>query len=157
MDSNEQISLLKKHFINEGIYEFTPVNELKIIEFENNNDVLIPSDLKQYFTLINGSGDVPLDNLYEFYNIKRFNKIFDEFKDWEGIPDYSQLDYKKFDNVFVFGNYEFNFYSFGIELFKSHKFTNRVFIFCGGEYRIIADSFYSFIDVYLNHPDEIFI
>lgn len=36
------------------------VNDLKINEFQNNNKILIPSDLKQYFLLINGSNDMPL-------------------------------------------------------------------------------------------------
>lgn len=130
------------------------VNDLKINEFQNNNKILIPSDLKQYFLLINGSNDMPLDNLYEFYSI---NRIFNEFKDWNGVPDYNKLEFQQFENVFIFGNYEFNFYSFGIELSNTLSSINRIFIFCGSEYRIIANSFSEFIDLYLDNPEEIYV
>ncbi|SHF48290.1 SMI1/KNR4 family protein [Chryseobacterium takakiae] len=152
-----QLILLKKHFVNEGVNNFTTVDDLKIHEFQNNNAVLIPSDLKQYFMLINGSDDIPLDNLFEFYGIDRVNRIVNEFKDWKGVPDYSKLDFQKFENVFIFGNYEFNFYSFGIELSNTSSSTNRIFIFCGEEYKVIANSFDDFIDLYLNNPEEIFM
>ncbi len=97
---------------------------------------------------------MPLYNLYEFYSI---NRIFNEFKDWNGVPDHNKLEFQQFENVFIFGNYEFNFYSFGIELSNTLSSINRIFIFCGSEYRIIANSFSEFIDLYLDNPEEIYV
>lgn len=159
MEDKEQsrLILLRNHFLHEGLNNFITANNFEIQEFENNNKVLIPSDLKQYFILLNGSEGSPLDNLYEFYSIDRINTIFNEFKDWNGVPEYNRLDFQKFKNIFIFGNYEFNLYSFGIELGNTLSSTNRIFTFCGKEYKVIANSFGDFIDMYLNNQEELFI
>ncbi|MDP9959167.1 SMI1/KNR4 family protein [Chryseobacterium lathyri] len=159
MDDKEQnrLILFRDHFEHEGVNNFTTANYFQIQEFENNNKVLVPSDLKQYFLLINGSGGSPLENLYEFYSIDRINTVFNEFKDWDGIPEYHRLDFQKLKNVFIFGNYEFNLYSFGIELFDTLPSTNRIFTFCGEEYKVVANNFEDFTDIYLNNQEEIFI
>lgn len=148
---------LKTHFSNEGIKVFNPADESKISEFQNYYNVLLPADFKRYFLLINGSNGIPLHNLYEFYNLYRINRIFNEFKNWKGVPDYQKLDFQQFKNVFIFGNYEFNLYSFGIELFYKSSFTNRIFVFCGKEYKMIANNFSEFIDIYLHKPEGILL
>lgn len=151
------IALLTNHFKDEGINHFQTADDLKISEFQNNYQVVLPADFKQYFILINGSSGTPLNNLFEFYSIDKVNRVSDEFKDWKGIPDYHKLDFQKFKNVFIFGNYGFNFYSFGIELLNELSPINRIFIFCGKEHQIIKDNFSDFIDLYLTGPEEIFI
>lgn len=150
-----KLELLKKNF-EENNVNVIPSNIDEIRTFQKKYNVEITQDLQDYYLEINGSGNEPLNNLYEFYSINRTKKIHEELINWRGIPDYGKLNFDGLENIFVFGGYEFNFYAFGIELFKDLSSENRVFIFCGENFRIIADSFSEFIDLYLNRPEEIY-
>lgn len=150
------LKLLKKDF-GENDVKLFPANLDEIKAFENKYNVEIPQDLQNYYLEVNGSGEEMLNNLYEFYSINRTKKISEELIEWSGIPDYSKLIFDGIENVFVFGEYDFNLYAFGIELHQYISSENRVFIFCGEDFKIIANSFTEFLDLYLNKPEEIYI
>lgn len=153
---NIDFSLLRKNFEENGVKLFpSDLDEIKA--FQNKYNVEIPQDLQDYYLKINGSGNETLNNLYEFYNINRIKKVNEELINWTGIPDYSKLNFDGMENIYVFGEYEFNFYAFGIELFQDFSSENKVFIFCGKNFKIIANSFTEFINLYLNKSEDIYI
>jgi hypothetical protein len=150
------LQLLKKNFKENDVKIFPSyLDEIKA--FQNNYNVEIPQDLRDYYLEVNGSGNKILNNLYEFYTINRTKKIHEELINWRGIPDYSKLNFDGIENIFVFGQYEFNLYAFGIELHRNPCSINKVFILCGEDFKIIANSFTEFIDLYLNRLEEIYI
>lgn len=150
------LKLLKKNF-EENEAKIFPSNFDEIKAFQDKYDVEIPLDLRKYYLEVNGSGNETLNNLYEFYSINRTKKIYEELMNWRGIPNYGNLNFVGIENVFVFGEYEFNLHAFGIELHQNISSENRIFILCGEDFRIIANSFTEFIDLYLNTPEEIYI
>lgn len=125
--------------------------------FQKNNNVVIPNDLIQYFKLLNGTGDNLGDDFFEFYSIKRIKPVIEEFIDWEGIPDYKSLisSFPNRDNVYVFANYYFNLFAYGIRLYSKVEAKNEVYVFCGDEYKKIANSFTEFIELYLSDSVEL--
>jgi hypothetical protein len=150
------LKLLQKNFEENEVKVF-PADFDEIKAFQNKYNIEIPLDLQNYYLELNGSGNAALNNLYEFYSINRTKKISEELINWKGIPDYSKLNFEGIENVFVFGEYQFNLYVFGIELHPDLSLNNRIFILCGEDFKIIADSFTEFIDLYLNKPEEIYI
>lgn len=150
------MKLLKTNFeVNGGVIYPSDFDEIEV--FQNEYNVKIPQDLKDYYLMINGSGNLPLDNLYEFYSIKRTKRIQDELINWAGSPDYSKVNFEGIESVFVFGDFMFNLQAFGIELTQKVSAENKVFIFCGEDFKIIARSFTEFLDLYLSSIDEIYI
>lgn len=148
--------LLKENF-KENNVKFCPASFDEIEFFQNKYDVKIPQDLRNYYSEINGSGNEILSNLYKFYNIYSTKKVKEELVNFRGVPDYSQLNFEGMENIFVFGESDFCLYAFGIELYQNSSYKNRIFIFCGGDFKIIAESFTEFIDLYLTRPEEIHI
>ncbi|WP_394665099.1 SMI1/KNR4 family protein [uncultured Chryseobacterium sp.] len=153
---NSNLELLKKNF-EENCVEIFPSNIDEIEAFQKKYDVEISEDLYDYYLEINGSGNDTLNNLYEFYSISNTKKINEELINFRGIPDYSQLNFDGMENVFIFGGYQFNLYAFGIELHQDISSENRIYIFNGKDFRIMAKSFTEFVDLYLNKPDEIYV
>ncbi|MEC5173755.1 SMI1/KNR4 family protein [Chryseobacterium nepalense] len=151
-----KLELLKKNFVENSV-NVTPSNIEEIKIFQKKYNVEVPKDLQDYYLEINGSGNETLNNLYEFYSIHRTKKIHEELINWKGIPDYSKLNFTGMENVFVFGAYEFNLYAFGIKLHQNLSFETSVFILCGENFRLIANNFTEFVDLYLNRPEEIYI
>lgn len=152
-----KILQLRENFSEYDINELHPATSNDIINFQNLYNVTIPDDMLNYYISINGTHDNLLNNLFEFYSIKRTNTVREEFEDWQGIPEYQNLAVENFENVFVFANYEFNFYAFAIELFKHSVTDNKVYVICGEDYKIIANNFSEFIDLYLNNSEDIYI
>lgn len=155
-NGNINLELLKKNFVENSV-NVTPSNIEEIKIFQKKYNVEIPQDLRNYYLDINGCGNGTLNNLYEFYSIHRTKKIHEELINWKGIPDYSKLNFIGMENVFVFGAYEFNLYAFGIKLHQNLSSETSVFILCGENFRLIANNFTEFVDLYLNRPEEIYI
>jgi hypothetical protein len=148
------LKLLQKHFEeNEGKILRADFDEIKV--FQNKYNVEIPLDLQNYYLKLNGSGDAILNNLYEFYSIRRTKKTSEELINWKGFPDYSKLNFEGIENVFVFGEYQFNLYVFGIELHQDMSLNNRIFILCGEDFKIIADSFQN-LSIYIYRLSKLF-
>ncbi|MCD9019844.1 SMI1/KNR4 family protein [Parachryseolinea silvisoli] len=145
-----QLDQIKTKWYLEHGRSISGATDEEISLFQQKNNVLLPSDLISYFRLLNGTRE-PLDSLFEFFSISRVKSIFDEYQDWEGIPPYRELLNKIEDSrtLFVFANYSFHLFSYAIRLDPENLLKNEVFILCGGDFRMISDSFTEFMDLYL--------
>lgn len=139
-----------------GTISILPTND-EIIAFQSKNNVLFPYDLMEYFRILNGSNNEYDDRFFRFYSLSNFKSINDELKYWNGIPDYSNIvntltEYKSF---YVFADFSFCMFSYAIKLYPDTKDNNLVLVLCGDKYRVIANSFSEFIDLYLNNSIEL--
>lgn len=151
-----QLQKLKEKWMFESIRKFDPIGMDTLKMFQDHNNVIIPNDFKEYFKLLNGTGGECTDELYEFYSIVRIKKLFDEFKDWAGVPNYQALvDIPEINGLFVFANYSFNLFAYAIRLYANNLDINEVYILCGENYKKIANTFSEFIELYLKDSIEL--
>lgn len=152
-----QIQKLKEKWISEGICLSSEVNEKALESFQNENNLILPNDFKEYLQLLDETSGKCTNNLYAFYCVSQIKKVSDEFSDWEGTPNYqSLLALNKFNNFFVFANYSFNLFAYAINLYSCSK-KNEVYVFCGEHHKKIADSFTEFIDLYLSDSIDLYL
>jgi len=119
--------------------------------------LLLPNDLVTYFNQINGSNDEYDNRFYRFYPFSNFKSINDNLKNWNGTPDYSNIvnTLPDFESYFVFADYSICIFSYAIKLYPDFSLINQVLVICGDEYKVIANSFSDFIDLYLDDSIEL--
>jgi hypothetical protein len=151
-----QLQKLKDKWILEGVNNFPQIDIHTLEKFEVDNDVHLPTDLKKYFILFNGTNDECTDELYEFYAVGRIKRVQEEFNDWRGIPNYQALlDLEDVKDLFVFANYSFNLFVYAIRLSNETLERNEVYVICGEDYKKISDTFSEFLELYLNDSIEL--
>jgi hypothetical protein len=130
-----------------------------ILSFENRLGVLIPEDLKQYFKIINGNMGEYDDFFFSFNSLFNVKNIDEEFKERDGLPDYTNLVNVLQDSqhCFVFCDYEFHLFSYAIRLYNELREENEIYVLCGDKYKIIANSFTSFLELYFERSDDLLI
>lgn len=153
-----RIKKLKEYWEFEKLIILEPSVDNELILFQIRNGVLLPSDLQEYFRIINGTNDGYDVNFFKFFPLSNFKSINDELKYWEGGPDYSNIvntliEYKSY---FVFADYSINMFSYAIKLYSEASVENQILVICGDKYKIIAKSFSEFIDLYLSDSTELF-
>lgn len=146
-----QLAELKIKWQAEGVNVSTVASEDDVALFEIKHDVSLPDDMIGYFKLLNGTGGDCAINLYAFYSIHRIKNVVDAFRDQDGVPSYKNLAsiLPDSDGIYVFADFQFNFYAYGIRLYSRPSVKNEVFVLCGDAYKQIADSFSEFIDLYM--------
>ncbi len=125
----------------------------EIFQFQKSIELVLPDDLKEYFSILGDSKSQYNENLYRFFSLKDFKRISEELTSLDGIPDYSNIvntlrDYKE---CFVFADYMYHMFSYAIRLHIKSAEKNEIYIICGDRYRIIANSFTEFIELYLSN------
>jgi len=152
-----RIEKLKETWELENISGLKFITEDEISFFQTENNLLIPIDLVEYFKILNGGNEEYDDRFFKFYSLSNFKSINDDLKNWNGVPDYSNIintleDYKSY---YVFADYSFCMFSYAIRLYADVSVVNQVLVVCGDEHKIIANSFSEFIDLYLNNSIEL--
>ncbi len=147
---------IKEKWMKESIITFQPVDIESILNFQIKNNIIVPNDLKEYFKILNGTGGEYTTELYEFYSIERIKKVLEEFQDWKGIPNYQPLvNLNDTKNLFVFANFSFNLFAYGIKLYEEKRDINEIYVFCGEKYKKISNNFSDFLELYLNDSIEL--
>jgi hypothetical protein len=151
------LELLKNKWNAEGIKSFIPARNSELISFQKTNNIVLPPDLIEYFNVLNGTGSEYTDILYEFYALNRVKTINEEFENWKGIPNYSELlnIISSPGELYVFANYHFNLYTYAIRLYAESTKENEVYVFIGREYKMIGNTFSKFLEEYINDSDLI--
>lgn len=152
-----QLEKLKNKWLEENVDKAISVNDTDILDFQHNNDIVLPNDFILYLKLLNGTGGDCTNGLFEFYALNKMQNLINEFKDWKGIPDYTIILSKleNTDKIYAFANFSFNLFVYAIKLYPEHTLNNEVFVICGGEYKKISGSFSDFISLYLNNSIEL--
>jgi len=151
-----QLEKIKLKWEVESLNKFHPIDLEAIQSFEQKNDVVLPDGLKEYFKMLNGTGEEYTDELYEFYSIEKIKKVSEEFQEWEGVPNHQSLiNLNVIKDLFVFANFSFNQFVYAIKLSQEETENNEVYILCGEEYKKIANTFSEFLDLYLSNSIEL--
>jgi hypothetical protein len=148
---NNQLNKLKLFWNSSKIFNFETATPKDIQLFYSRTNLILPEDLGEYFQTLNGTNEDYDENLFKFYSLSQFKKINETYKDWKGVPEYGDIVYsfKNYENCFVFADYSFSIFAYALKLYPRQTETNEVYIISGGVYKIIANSFKAFLDLYL--------
>lgn len=96
-------------------------------------------------------------DLYEFYSFDQFESVEKELASWEGIPNYKNIvnTLKECENCFVFADSMFHMFTYAIRLYQNARGINEIYIICGDKYKIIANSFSDFLNLYFDDSIEL--
>jgi hypothetical protein len=125
--------------------------------FELENNLLIPPDLAQYFKLLDSATNELDKDLYQFYPFDQFRSVEKELAHWGGVPNYRNIvnTLKQCENCFVFADYMSHLFAYAIRLYQTTTDFNEVYMICGDKYKIIANSFSDFLDLYFDNSMEL--
>jgi len=153
----DRISEIKKRLNSNESETIELTTDSEILLFQKEHNLILPRDLIAYFKTINGGNNEYDSNLYKLYRFQDFKSIDTSLKNWNGIPDYSNIvnTLKEFENYYVFADYFFNMFTYAIKLNKFEATGNEVLVICGDEYKVIANNFSGFLDLYINNSIEL--
>jgi len=146
---NEHVLLLKSSF-NEQRIPVQGVSLEFIEDFEFGAGYKLPADLKSFFLNVNGTNGEYDSSFFKFYPFELFKPVDIFFSDWKGIPDYQLLSSKlpNANECFVFADYQMCLFSYAIRLKKTESSINEIYVLCGDEFKIVANSFSEFLSLY---------
>jgi len=153
----KQIAKLKEILGAKNYKKFDVEFNNKLSAFESKNSLVLPPDLAEYFKLLDSTTNKLDTNLYQFYALEQFKNIEDELAQWGGIPNYTNIinTLEQSGNCFVFADYMFHMFTYAIRLHQNAIGINEIYIICGDKYKIIANSFSDFLDLYLSDSAEL--
>ena len=128
-----------------------------ILNFNSSEKVKLPDDISEYFICLNGSNSKYDNNFFRFYPLNELKKIRDLYQDWSGIPNYKAVTgtFSGAENCFIFADYNIHTLAYGICLYPEGSIANEIYVICGDKYKLLANSFSDFIDLYLNDYSSI--
>jgi hypothetical protein len=148
---------LKELLASENLKASIPATESDISTFVEAAGMILPEDLIDYFKILNGTSGEYDERFFAFYSLQEFVNLNDKFRDWNGIPKYKDIlvSFENASNCYVFADYQFHLFTYAIQLDTIGGIKNEVYAICGGEFRVIANSFSHFIDRYLDDSDDL--
>ena len=128
-----------------------------ILLFESKNNLLIPSDLAEYFRLMDNTAYEMDKELFRFRSFDHFKNIDAELANWGGIPNYTNIinTLSQSENCFVFADFMIHTFTYAIRLYPNLVDINEIYIISGDQYKIISNSFSDFLDLYFSDSMEL--
>jgi SMI1 / KNR4 family (SUKH-1) len=172
-DDNQLLDSFSLSLKENGVAIGNSITDVEIKKFEVNNKVSLPADLKYFLLNTNGFADDEMYAMSRFWKLDEYVKLSSYFKQdiiKDAIPDNDLLAHKKLvaidgtwllpdvDNFYLFGDYNVNGSYWAIKLVpESNKET---IIICVSDfsnvYRVVANGFIQFIDIFFNQcPEEL--
>ncbi|MFL9485559.1 hypothetical protein ACI6Q2_22450 [Chitinophagaceae bacterium LWZ2-11] len=154
---NRQISILKELLGVKNNKKSYIEFDIHLSSFELENALLMPSDLVEYFKLIDNAANELSKDLSQFYTFDQFKSIKNELAHWGGVPDYRNIvnTLVQHENCFVFADYMSHLFAYAIRLYPNKTEVNEVYMICGDKHKIVANSFSGFLDLYFNNSLEL--
>ncbi len=118
--------------------------------FEFRNKLIIPDDLLAYFKLTDGEIDDYNVDMFTFYKFDEFKSVKEEVGDYGGTPNYTNIvnTLPFHEGCFIFAEYSIFVSVFAIRLYDSKTEVNEIYSIIGDQYKIVANSFTEFINLY---------
>jgi hypothetical protein len=140
----------------QGLKNRVGATQVQISFFESNEVVLLPEDLKEYFSVVNGTDGKYNEKWFCFYPLIDFHKLSKNFGDWQGIPNYQDIEKsKEHESCYAFADYQCHLITYAIRLYKNETAKNEVYEIVGSNFKTVAWSFADFMVKYLNDPGEL--
>lgn len=154
----DYISKIKENWREEGVQLSVPATNENVSFFSLSNNILLPPDLVEYFVKLNGTSDGYDGRLFKFYPLSQFKTIKNELGAWGGVPDYRNLVKRLNDHehCYVFADYSFHLLSYAVRLYPYSSTINEIYVLCGEEFKIIANSFTEFVSLYLDDDPKLY-
>ena len=152
------IERLKSRWSQCNIRHRLGVSREEIQLFEARYQVCMPLDMREFFTTVDGMGENEMDDdCFSFHRLCDVKSVPEELANFGGIPDYRKI----MDTLpqpalwFVFADFLIYSAAFAIRLSAGGDGAPVVWIGDGTRHHIVANSFSSFLHIYLTAPDEL--
>ena len=136
---------LKQFWLQQGIKLKLGISEIELSKFENKYNVLLPEDLKDYFSTVNGFNDEDCDE--EVITFLPFEEIEPLSKCWSQKPEAQ--------SYFIFADFLISSHVYAIRLTNNVNSNNPIFIVYDDTPIQIAESFSEFVKGYLKNDYNI--
>ncbi|MEK6260048.1 MAG: SMI1/KNR4 family protein [Planctomycetota bacterium] len=127
-----------------------------ITAFEAKYEVVLPTDVREYFTVVDGTGD-DLDNeMYRFLPLAEVKPVHEHLADTE---HFSYLDRFAYPNCFVFADYCISCWFYAVKITSDPTQPAPVFYVTGRDPhgKQMASSFREFMERYAANPNNVLI
>jgi hypothetical protein len=125
----------------------------EIAAFEAKYRIILPSDVREYFTAADGTGDDMDEGLYRFWPLSEVQPVHDVL-----VSDrFTYPDRFAYPDCFVFADHCINCWDYAVRLTKDAKQPAPVFRVTGADQpgEQMASSFREFMERYAENPDSI--
>jgi SMI1 / KNR4 family (SUKH-1) len=137
---------LKQYWLRYGKTKLRPgATDAELRDFERKYNVYLPTDLKDYFSQVNGFDKYDVDD--DMLSFLPLDEIEPVSKDWSSKPE--AISY------FIFVDYSISAHVYAIRLTDDPSLNNPVFIVYDENPIQIANSFSEFAEAYLNNDYRI--
>ena len=102
--------------------------------------------------------DIYDNNMFRFYSLKKFENIecyFSKHVEYDLDNIANTLD--NFKTLYIFSEYLFDFYVYAIQLNGKNPKQNNIYAILNGQYKVVANSFTHFLELYLSDEQQLFI
>jgi hypothetical protein len=142
---------LKNHWLSQGIEINPGVSNEELTAFESRYHVSLPSDMRDYFLMVNGMAVGVSDHaLIRFWSLNEVKPIPEE------APGYSDPSYiRDAQSLFLFADYCIWSHAYAIRLSSSHDTSNPVTVIGDETPTRMFDSFSELVSSYLSDPDRL--
>ncbi|MDN5285450.1 MAG: hypothetical protein JWR38_1724 [Mucilaginibacter sp.] len=125
--------------------------------FEAQHKLIITEDLKSYFRSFNAN-KYDLD-MFAFYGFDQFKSVRDEVGDYGGAPNYTNIVnvLPAHERCFVFMEYFTHVSVYAIRLYEHSSSINEIYAICGDSFKVVANSFTEFLELYFSEDQSIYI
>lgn len=148
---------LKDHWESHDLECDPGVSDHSLEAFERRYDVALPCDMREYFSVVNGTGHVR-DEPVETGTEQLYDEEFFSFWPLELVrplkQDSPEVDVEQFESLFLFADHSIWCPAFAIALSKDRTVTNRVInvyvspgVVTVG--RQVSNSFTEFVEAYI--------
>lgn len=129
-----------------------------VLSFQNRTSLVFPDDLRDYFKEINGTNEEYEHSFFKFYSLNGFRSVKDEMSDWGGVPDYRNIinTMNFHSSCYVFSDYTCHLFTYCIRLYERKSSQNEVYIIAGDRFKLIANSFSEFLDLYSENSETLY-
>ena len=140
---------LKRHWTLHRVEINAGVSEEELNAFEVKHRVVLPHDMRSYFSCVNGMPlDVVDEALIRFWTLNEMKPLT------EGAPAYSDPRYiQRPKSIFLFADYSIWAHAYAIRLESIPLQANEVCIIGGDRPSTIAHSFSELVDRYLTNKE----
>lgn len=143
---------LRRHWSSHNVDINAGVSEAELNSFEEKYCIILPADLRDYFSCVNGMPpQVVDDEMIRFW-------MLDEIKPLpQTAPAFSDSTYiQNPESLFLFADYSIWAHAYAIRLPKAPTGSNEVFIIGGDSPILLCKSFSEFVDNYLSDKNLVF-
>jgi cell wall assembly regulator SMI1 len=126
-----------------------------IADFEYRNRVVLPEDVRQYYSFMDGMENWDLaEEMISFWQLSEVGSVPEKLSHCRGIPDYSEIESVLPDaaSYYVFADHSIWLNVYVMKLTPDRNNPSPIIWICGKSWHPLAESFAAFMDEYAADP-----